>query len=96
MHPSKSADNVVADRGWRLEVAALPELTTVGGRRSHDLTERTALLPQLGSGPTDDSPGAPDPHTVSLSAKSLIDKISQSIDTPPTFLNWRNPFSCVC
>ena len=35
------------DEGWRLEISALPELTEVGGRRCHDLSERTALLPQL-------------------------------------------------
>ena len=84
MHPSKSADNVVADRGWRLEVAALPELTTVGGRRAHDLTERTALLPQLGSGPTDDSPGAPDLH--SLSKREVVDRQNQPVDRHTTNL----------
>lgn len=46
------------DEGWRLEISALPELTEVGGRRCHDLSERTALLPQLGSGPSDESPGS--------------------------------------
>ncbi len=39
------------DEGWRLEIAGLPELTDVGSRRCHDLTESRCLLPQLGSGP---------------------------------------------
>jgi hexosaminidase len=39
------------DEGWRVEIAGLPELTAIGSRRCHDLTERTCLLPQLGSGP---------------------------------------------
>ena len=50
------------DEGWRLEIPQLPELTTVGGRRCHsdssDISERTALLPQLGSGPTQNSAGS--------------------------------------
>jgi hexosaminidase len=40
------------DEGWRVEIPGLPELTTVGSQRCHDLTEKTCLLPQLGSGPT--------------------------------------------
>ncbi len=39
------------DEGWRLEIAALPELTEVGSKRCHDPEERTCLLPQLGAGP---------------------------------------------
>jgi hexosaminidase len=39
------------DEGWRVEIAGLPELTEIGSRRCHDLTERTCLIPQLGSGP---------------------------------------------
>ena len=42
------------DEGWRLEIKALPELTKVGSRRCHDLTEQTCLLPQLGAGPDGD------------------------------------------
>jgi hexosaminidase len=38
------------DEGWRTR-SLLPELTEVGGKRCHDLTEKTCLLPQLGSGP---------------------------------------------
>ena len=43
------------DEGWRLEIDGLPELTDIGGKRCHDLTEMSCLLPQLGSGPFADS-----------------------------------------
>jgi hexosaminidase len=46
------------DEGWRVEIAGLPELTDVGGRRCHDLEEQRCLLPQLGSGPFDDNSGS--------------------------------------
>jgi hexosaminidase len=39
------------DEGWRIEIAGLPELTDVGGRRGHTLDEREHLMPSLGSGP---------------------------------------------
>jgi hexosaminidase len=39
------------DEGWRLQIPGLEELTTVGSKRCHDLSEQTCLLPQLGSGP---------------------------------------------
>ena len=39
------------DEGWRLEVNGLPELTDIGSKRCHDLSESRCLLPQLGSGP---------------------------------------------
>ena len=45
------------DEGWRLAIPGLPELTEVGARRCHDLSEQTCLLPQLGSGPSDDTAG---------------------------------------
>lgn len=38
------------DEGWRLEISGLPELTDIGSKRCHDLTESACLLPQLGSG----------------------------------------------
>jgi hexosaminidase len=38
------------DEGWRLEIPGLPELTSIGAKRCHDLTEKICLLPQLGSG----------------------------------------------
>lgn len=45
------------DEGWRIEIPGLEELTMVGGRRGHDLTERTCILPMLGSGPFFDTSG---------------------------------------
>lgn len=44
------------DEGWRVEIAGLPELTEIGARRCHDPSERTCLLPQLGSGPDPSAP----------------------------------------
>jgi hexosaminidase len=44
------------DEGWRVEIAGLPELTTIGSRRCHDPSERTCLLPQLGAGPDSSTP----------------------------------------
>jgi len=46
------------DEGWRIEIPGLPELTEVGGKRCHDLTETTCLLPQLGSGPDSNNNGS--------------------------------------
>ena len=46
------------DEGWRIEIPGLPELTAVGGRRCHDLSERRCLLPQLGSGPFSNNNGS--------------------------------------
>ncbi|HMI85505.1 MAG TPA: family 20 glycosylhydrolase [Polyangiaceae bacterium] len=46
------------DEGWRLEIPGLPELTSVGAKRCHDLTEKTCLLPQLGSGPDTTTAGS--------------------------------------
>lgn len=47
------------DDGWRLEIAGLPELTAVGGRRGHTLDEREHLIPSFGSGPfPDELPGS--------------------------------------
>ena len=51
------------DEGWRLEIPSLPELTSIGARRSFQLdasgnvTESTGLMPQLGSGPSTDNQG---------------------------------------
>ena len=39
------------DEGWRLEISDLSELTDIGSKRCHDLSERKCLLPFLGSGP---------------------------------------------
>ncbi|XP_045212514.2 uncharacterized protein LOC123563659 [Mercenaria mercenaria] len=46
------------DEGWRLEIPGLPELTEIGGRRCHDITERTCIIPQFGSGPSNSTPGS--------------------------------------
>ena len=39
------------DEGWRLEIAGLPELTQIGGRRGHTIDESDRLYPAYGSGP---------------------------------------------
>ena len=39
------------DEGWRIEIPGLPELTEVGSKRGHTLTERDHLIPSYGSGP---------------------------------------------
>lgn len=46
------------DEGWRIEIPGLPELTDIGSKRCHDLSEKTCLLPQLGSGPDSDNNGS--------------------------------------
>jgi len=51
------------DEGWRLEIAGLPELTSVSGKRQFQLdgngfvTEQNSLMPQLGSGPSSNNQG---------------------------------------
>lgn len=45
------------DEGWRIEIPDLPELTDIGAKRCHDPDERRCLLPQLGSGPDNQSGG---------------------------------------
>lgn len=42
------------DEGWRLEIPALPELTTVGARRGHTADGGDMLPPAFGSGPDPD------------------------------------------
>jgi len=44
------------DEGWRVEIAGLPELTTVGARRGHTLDSNRFLQPAFGSGPQVDRP----------------------------------------
>lgn len=39
------------DEGWRLEIPGLPELTEVGGRRGHTMSDENFLHPSFGSGP---------------------------------------------
>ncbi len=43
------------DEGWRLEIPGLEELTEVGAKRCHDLSEQHCLLPVLASGPDENS-----------------------------------------
>jgi hexosaminidase len=38
------------DEGWRVEIAGLPELTTIGARRGHTLDSKNFLQPAFGSG----------------------------------------------
>ncbi|CAK8692064.1 unnamed protein product [Clavelina lepadiformis] len=40
------------DEGWRIPMNWCPELTAVGGRRAHDLEEKSSIIPQFGSGST--------------------------------------------
>lgn len=42
------------DEGWRIEIAGLPELTSVGARRGHTLDEKDFLHPSYASGPYPD------------------------------------------
>lgn len=44
------------DEGWRIAIDGLPELTEVGGRRGHTLTEDEHLFPSYGSGPFVNNP----------------------------------------
>lgn len=45
------------DEGWRIEIPGLPELTEVGARRCFDPSETHCLLPELASGPENQSGG---------------------------------------
>ncbi|WP_408734308.1 family 20 glycosylhydrolase [Paraburkholderia bannensis] len=45
------------DEGWRIQIPGLPELTDIGGQRCHDPDENRCLLPQLASGPNNESGG---------------------------------------
>ncbi|WAQ99011.1 HEX-like protein [Mya arenaria] len=46
------------DEAWRLDIPSLPELTSVGAKRCHDLDEKTCIIPQLASGPRPVAPGS--------------------------------------
>jgi hexosaminidase len=52
--------HLIDDEGWRLEIAGLPELTSVGGRRGFTPADQPAemLPPALDSGPSPDSPSS--------------------------------------
>lgn len=43
--------HLVDDEGWRIEINGLPELTEVGSKRGHTLTELDMQIPLYGSGP---------------------------------------------
>ncbi|GFN73986.1 homeobox protein aristaless [Plakobranchus ocellatus] len=43
--------HVTDDEGWRLQIAALPELTQIGATQCHDMLETRCLLPELGGDP---------------------------------------------
>lgn len=43
--------HLTEDEGWRIEIPGLPELTQIGANRCFDLSERSCLLTQLGTGP---------------------------------------------
>ena len=51
------------DEGWRLEIPSLPELSAVGGKREFNVdengnvSETTALMPAMGSGPNSNNQG---------------------------------------
>ncbi|KND54494.1 Beta-hexosaminidase [Candidatus Paraburkholderia kirkii] len=58
------------DEGWRIEIPGLPELTDIGAKRCHDLTEMRCLLPQLSSVmPEIDMPGHARAAVVSMEAR---------------------------
>lgn len=44
------------DEGWRLDIAGIPELTSIGAVRGHTLQQTQHLQPAYGSGPTIDDP----------------------------------------
>ena len=44
------------DEGWRVQMASLPELTEVGGKRGHTLDNKSFLQPAYGSGPDTTNP----------------------------------------
>ncbi len=43
--------HITDDEGWRIEIEGLPELTDIGSKRGHTLTENDMLHPAYGSGP---------------------------------------------
>ncbi len=47
------------DEGWRIAISGLPELTTLGSKRGHDMQEGKSIYPSYGSGPyVDQSSGS--------------------------------------
>lgn len=75
------------DEGWRLQIPGLPELTEIGGKRCHDLSERTCLQPALGSGPDSTTSGSgyftrQDYIDIIRRAKALHIEVLPEIDMP--------------
>ncbi|KAL3885100.1 hypothetical protein ACJMK2_025198 [Sinanodonta woodiana] len=75
------------DEGWRLEIPGLPELTEIGGRRCLDLNETVCILPQYGSGPTNETSGSgffsvEDYQNILSYAKTHHIEIIPEFDTP--------------
>ncbi|WP_432379390.1 family 20 glycosylhydrolase [Duganella sp. P38] len=48
--------HITDDEGWRLEIAGLPELTSLGAVRGHSAQQGVRLPPAYGSGPRIDDP----------------------------------------
>ena len=48
--------HLTEDEGWRLEIAGLPELTSIGAVRGHSAKPGVRLQPAYGSGPDADDP----------------------------------------
>jgi len=55
---SKLHLHLTDDEGWRVAIAALPELTEYGARRSFSVGEQLCLPPSFGSGPDEHSVGS--------------------------------------
>ncbi|XP_069101871.1 beta-hexosaminidase-like isoform X2 [Argopecten irradians] len=75
------------DEGWRLEIPGLEELTQIGSRRCHDLSEKSCLLPQHGSGPDTDTSGsgfytASDYREILMYAKRRHIQVIPEFDVP--------------
>ncbi|XP_069102366.1 uncharacterized protein [Argopecten irradians] len=75
------------DEGWRLEIPGLPELTEVASKRCHDLNEDRCLIPQLGSGPDNDTSGSgfytvQDYKDIVMYANARHIEVIPEVDTP--------------
>ncbi|XP_031565065.1 uncharacterized protein LOC116300346 [Actinia tenebrosa] len=69
------------DEGWRLEIPGLPELTQVGARRCHDLTETICIQPELGALPN----GSPNYYSVDEYKEILQYASDRHIQVIPEF-----------
>lgn len=74
------------DEGWRLEIAGLPELTEVGGRRGHAaVPDRAYLPPAHGSGPDIGDPFGSGHYSAVEFADLLRYAAGRGIDVVPEF-----------